>query len=71
MFCGFHELYPRHTFRQAGGSDRHHQLLRWGWEMLAPDGTRVLDGLDVALVGDDGRIGYLVGFFGRDLPEGS
>ncbi len=68
MFAGFHEMYPGHSFRQVGGSDRHHQLLRWGWEMLTPDGTKVLDGLDVALLDDDGKIGYLAGFFGLPLP---
>ena len=69
MFTGFHELYPGHTFRQVGGADRHHQLLRWGWELLAADSSRVLDGLDIARIDDDGRISNLAGFFGRDLPE--
>jgi hypothetical protein len=71
MFVGFHDLYPGHTFRQTASSDRHHQLLRWGWQMVAPDDTVVLDGLDVALLSEDGTIGYLAGFFGLELPTAS
>lgn len=67
MFAGFHELYAGHSFRQRGGIDEHHGIVRWGWEMIGPDGTVALDGIDVAMV-TDGRIGYLVGFFGAALP---
>ena len=55
--------YPGHTFRQVGEVDGHHGLLRWSWEMVDVDGTKVLDGLDVALRGEDGRLSYLAGFF--------
>ncbi len=65
----FHETYAGHSFRQAGGVDVHHGIARWGWEMLDAAGTVVLDGLDVALVADDGTIGYCVGFFGQSLPD--
>ena len=68
MFAAVQEQYPGHSFRQVGGCDGHHRLLRWGWEMVDADGARVLDGLDVALLSDDGRLYYLAGFFGADLP---
>ncbi|MGI9599059.1 MAG: nuclear transport factor 2 family protein [Acidimicrobiales bacterium] len=68
MFAGLQESYPGHSFRQVGESDAHHQLVRWGWEMLDPEGSTVLDGIDVALLSDDGRIYYLAGFFGADIP---
>lgn len=68
MLAGVQEQYPGHTFRQVGAADSHHRLLRWGWEMVDPDGARLLDGIDVALVGEDGRLTYLAGFFGADLP---
>ncbi len=68
MFAGLQEQYPGHSFRQVGASDGHHKLVRWGWEMIDPEGQTVLDGIDVALLADDGRIYYLAGFFGSDIP---
>jgi hypothetical protein len=35
--------------------------------MVDPDGNVVLDGIDVAMIAE-GRISYLVGFFGARLP---
>ena len=56
--------FPGHTFRRTSGIDAHHGFARYEWEMLAPDGTPVLGGLDVAEVADDGRLRRVVGFFG-------
>ena len=68
MFAAAQESYPGHRFQQVGVADTHHRLVRWGWEMLDTAGSKVLDGIDVALIGDDGRISYLAGFFGADIP---
>jgi hypothetical protein len=68
LFARFHETYPGCRFRQRGTIDSHHQLLRWGWEMVAADGTVMLDGLDVALVDTDSKISFVAGFFGLALP---
>jgi hypothetical protein len=68
LFTNFHVTYAGHSFRQAGGVDAHHDLVRWGWEMLDASGNVVLDGLDVALVAE-GRISYVAGFFGAALPQ--
>lgn len=67
VFARFHETYPGCSFRRVGEHDAHHSLARWGWEMVDPNGTVVLDGLDVALVADDGRLSYVAGFFGRHV----
>ena len=67
MFAGFHATYPGSSFRQKGGFDAHHDLVRWGWEMIGPDGDVVLAGIDVAVI-DDRKISHLAGFFGYDLP---
>jgi hypothetical protein len=67
-FTGFHSAYEGHSFRQKGGIDAHHGLARWGWEMIGPDGTVVLDGIDVAILADDGRISSVAGFFGAAIP---
>lgn len=64
MFAALQVTYPGHRFAQVGTSDTHHNLIRWSWEMLDPSGAKVLDGIDVALVAEDGRIYYLAGFFG-------
>ncbi len=70
MFAGFHATYPGSSFRQKGGVDAHHNLVRWGWEMIGADGVVALDGLDVAVI-DDGRIVHLAGFFGYHQPAAS
>jgi hypothetical protein len=67
-FTAFHSMYPGHSFRQQGGIDAHHSLARWGWEMVDADGNVVLDGIDVAIIGADGRITNVAGFFGAELP---
>jgi hypothetical protein len=68
-FALFHQMYPGHSFRRQGGIDAHHRLARWGWEMVDPAGAVVLDGVDVALLTEDGeRLAYVAGFFGAQVP---
>jgi hypothetical protein len=68
MMVGVGVMYPGHTFRQIGTLDAHHNLVRWGWEMIDPEGSRVIDGIDVALFDESGRLTNLAGFFGADMP---
>ncbi|MGB0113349.1 MAG: nuclear transport factor 2 family protein [Ilumatobacteraceae bacterium] len=68
LFANFHVTYAGHSFRRSGGIDAHHNLVRWGWEMVDADGNVVLDGIDAALLADDGRISFVAGFFGAALP---
>jgi len=56
--------FPGHTFQRTSGIDAHHGFARYEWTMLAPDGTTVLTGLDIAEVADDGTLQRVVGFFG-------
>ncbi len=70
MFAGFHTTYPGSSFRQKGAVDAHHNLVRWGWEMIDAEGIVALDGIDVAVI-DDGLIVHLAGFFGYELPAAS
>lgn len=58
------EHYPAHVFRRTTVVDEHHGHLRYGWELVAPDGTVAVGGVDVAEV-VDGRIVRIVGFFGE------
>ena len=56
--------YPEHTFARTSGVDEHHSFVRYEWDLVAPDGTIALSGLDVAEIGDDGLLRRVVGFLG-------
>ena len=60
--------FAGHRFRRTTAVDEHHGELRYGWELVAPDGQVVLTGLDVGSVGEDGRLGRITGFFGELAP---
>jgi hypothetical protein len=42
--------------------DAHHDVLRFSWQRVNADGSLVLGGIDVAIIGD-GRIVRMIGFF--------
>lgn len=69
VFTQFHVTYDGHSFRRRGGIDAHHGFMRWGWEMLDPDGNVALDGIDVASLSPDGLLQHVAGFFGATLPD--
>lgn len=55
--------FPGHTFRRTSEIDGHHGFARYEWELLPPDGSPPLSGLDVAELADDGTLRRVVGFF--------
>jgi hypothetical protein len=59
--------FPGHRFRRSSAVDTHHDRFRVGWELVGPDGTVALAGLDVGELAADGRLRAITGFFG-DLP---
>jgi hypothetical protein len=59
--------YPDHRFRRTTGVDAHHNVARYGWELVDTAGTVALTGTDVAEFGDGGAISRVLGFLG-DLP---
>ena len=67
MAAALHEQFPGHRFERASGIDAHHGFLRFAWNLVAPDGSVTLTGLDVGAVAEDGRLSRIVGFFG-ELP---
>lgn len=67
MAATVQEHYPGHRFRRTSGIDAHHGYARYGWELVAPDGSVALTGLDIAEVCDNGRLRRVVGFLG-ELP---
>jgi hypothetical protein len=63
------EQVPGHVFRLLDGEsdiDAHHNLVRFGWELVpASGGEAVAVGFDVAVTEDDGRIGSILGFLDK------
>lgn len=60
--------FPDHIFRRTSGVDMHNGVARYAWELVGPTGAVGVAGLDVAEVGDDGKLRRIVGFFGP-LPD--
>jgi hypothetical protein len=48
--------------------DLHHGLARFAWHVQLPDGSTLPEGLDLAELSADGRIGRIIGFFGPLSP---
>ena len=69
MVAAVHQQLPGHRFTRTSGIDSHHDELRFGWQLAAPDGTVAVAGVDVGAVTADGRLRRITGFFGP-LPEG-
>ena len=67
MSAGIQQQFPGHKFRRTSGVDAHHDQVRFGWELLAPDGSVRAAGIDVGEIAPDGRLKSITGFFG-DLP---
>jgi hypothetical protein len=44
--------------------DRHHDVALFAWNAIQPDGTVLLEGVDVAEFSASGKIRRIVGFFG-------
>lgn len=61
---GVQGKFPDHHFRLASGVDVHHDRARFEWELVAPDGSVVIRGLDIAVVAPDGRLMGITGFLG-------
>jgi len=68
MVVTVHGHYPGHRFRRTTGVDLHHDSVRFGWELVAPDGAVTVAGIDVASLAADGRLQRVTGFFGP-LPD--
>ncbi len=56
--------FPGHSFRRTTGIDAHHEFVRFGWELVGPDGAVAIAGYDVGELADDGRLRRITGFFG-------
>jgi len=64
MVALVHEHYPGYRFRLAGPVDSHNDRLRFAWQLNGPnDGPAAFSGVDFAVVGEDGRLRSVTGFF--------
>lgn len=60
--------FPGHGFRRTTVIDTHHDRARYGWALVAPDGSVALTGTDVVELTSDGRLARVTGFFGELAP---
>jgi hypothetical protein len=67
MMAGVHDRFPGHTFVRTSAVDEHHGCLRYGWQLVQPDGGIVVAATDIAELDGDGRVRSVIAFFG-DLP---
>jgi hypothetical protein len=65
MVGGVHAQFPGHRFRRTSGIDQHHDQVRFGWELAAPNGDVTVAGLDVGELDGDGKLRRITGFFGE------
>ena len=68
MFAAVQSHYPDHAFRRTTAIDLHHDVARYAWALVAPDGQTALEGLDVVDIDSDGRIVRVIGFLGALEP---
>lgn len=61
-----HEQFPGFSFRLAGAVDGHHDIARFGWELVnEADGTAPVAGFDVITLDGEDRIQSVHGFLDR------
>ena len=64
---GFLKSAPGARIVLTSRVDVHHHVLRFSWRLLNCDGTTA-DGMDFGLLGADGRLVKIAGFFGPFPP---
>ena len=61
--------FPGHTVRRTSAIDSHHDQLRFAWQVVGPDGSVPVAGIDVGVLAPDGRLQRITGFFGELAQE--
>ncbi|GIG86778.1 nuclear transport factor 2 family protein [Plantactinospora endophytica] len=66
VISGAREMFPGLRFAPTGDVDGHHDVVRFGWQLVPPaGGEAVAVGFDVAGLADDGRIRAVYGFLDK------
>lgn len=63
MIAGFQAQFPGLRFHRDATIDAHNDRLRFSWVLVAPEGTVMAAGTDVAVLAGDGRLRSVTGFF--------
>ncbi|SFE46930.1 nuclear transport factor 2 family protein [Streptomyces mirabilis] len=70
VIAAAHEQFPGFSFRPAGPVDGHHDIARFGWELVnEADGTAPVAGFDVITLDGEDRIRSVHGFLDRVPPR--
>lgn len=64
MIEGVRAQFVGASLQRTGDIDAHHDVARFPWSATDADGAVVVAGIDVVVIGNDGRISALAGFFG-------
>lgn len=66
VIAGTREQFPGHIFRLLGNVDAHHDIVRFGWELVPEGGDEsVVAGFDVAVVTENGYVRNVYGFLDK------
>ncbi|NJO23553.1 MAG: nuclear transport factor 2 family protein [Sphingomonadales bacterium] len=64
------EMFPGCAFRALPNVDGHHNVARFGWELMPEaGGESIAAGFDVAVLAEDGRVSSILGFLDK-VPGG-
>jgi SnoaL-like protein len=53
---------------QSSHADFHHGMFRFTWKFVGGDGKTLIEGIDFGVLGPDGKLQRIVGFFGPIKP---
>jgi hypothetical protein len=67
MVAAAQQRFPGHRVRRLGEIDRHHDRIRFRWELVAPAGAAIAEGTDFATVAG-ARLEAVTGFIDR-MPD--
>lgn len=62
MVAGVQERFPDLRFTRTGEVDAHNDRVRFGWALGPVDGPPMIAGLDIGVIGADGRLSSITGF---------
>ncbi|MBV2353007.1 nuclear transport factor 2 family protein [Streptomyces sp. J2-1] len=69
VITAVHQQFPGFSFRPRGTVDGHHDIARFGWELVNDaDGSAPVAGSDVIVLDDGDRIRSVFGFLDRMPP---
>jgi hypothetical protein len=61
---GYTAALPDTRIVLSSGLDAHNDVIRYGWEIIDHDGQRMMEGVDVVELADDGRLRRVILFHG-------